>query len=375
MHAAPKTYLFGIDRENPVDCAARLAEAGIGAVVTGVRPDRDVLQAVRRQGLDLYTCFGAFALGKDFPGEEHLARDTEQTPRLWFGSGCPNDPDLRQACLAQAVGAAADAEVQGLFVDGARFASPASGETFDAFLTCFCPRCQHEAAQAGFDPDQMLRSVRSLAAFVTAGQDADKSLPDILAGLDSWLGFRSHNMRAYYRELVRTIRRRLPDCPVGAFIFPASLADWVGQGAETVAGLDWVAPMLYRRYPGDNGPACLNHEWASLLEGLTAKSGVSFREAAAATGLPLAWLETRADPDRLTAAQIRREGFLPDMLARETAALVRALPAVSVAPIIQLADEKLPDSVRAVRSAGAAGLGFFAYQADQIDPLRRTLRA
>ncbi len=374
MHAAPKTYIFGIDRDNPAECAARLAEAGIGAVVTSVCPEQAVRQAVRRQGLDLYACFGAFSLGKDFAGEAHMARDTGQVPRLWFGSGCPNDPDLRQARLAEAVGAAAGAEVQGLFVDGARFASPASGETFDAFLTCFCPRCQQTAAKAGFDPDQILRAVQALAAFAANGQET-VGLQDILAGLDSWLGFRSHCMRAYYRDLVKTVRRCLPDCPVGAFIFPASLAHWVGQGAETVAGLDWVAPMLYRRYPGDRGPACLNHEWASLLEALTARSGIPLREAAAATGLPIAWLDTRTDPGRLTPEQIRREGFLPEMLARETAGLVSALPASSVAPIIQLADEKLPDSVRAVRSAGAAGLGFFAYQADQIENLGRALRA
>ncbi|MCK9251899.1 MAG: hypothetical protein M0P55_04015 [Clostridiales bacterium] len=374
MHAALKTYMFGIDRENPADCAARLAEAGIGAVVTGLRPDPAVQKAIRRQGLDLYTCFGAFSLGRDFTGEAHMARDTGQIPRLWFGSGCPNDPDLRQTRLAEAVETAAVAEVQGLFVDGARFASPASGETFDAFLTCFCPRCQQEAAKAGFDPDQMLRAVQSLAAIVANGQGKMR-LPDILTGLDSWLGFRSHGMRAYYRELVRAVRRRLPDCPVGAFIFPASLARWVGQGAETVAGLDWVAPMLYRRYPGNSGPACLNHEWASLLEALTANSGIPLREAAAATGLPLAWLDTRTDPDRLTPEQIRQEGFLPETLARETDALVKVLTASSVAPIIQLADEKLPDSVRAVRSAGAAGLGFFAYQADQIERLGRALRA
>ncbi len=358
MHAAPKTYIFGIDRDNPAECAARLAEAGIGAVVTSVCPEQAVRKAVRRQGLDLYACFGAFSLGKDFAGEAHMARDTGQVPRLWFGSGSPTRPDVRQPRRAEAVETAADAEVQGLFVDGARFASPASGETFDAFLTCFCPRCQQTAAKAGFAPDQILRAVQALAAFAANGQET-VGLQDILAGLDSWLGFRSHCMRAYYRDLVKTVRRCLPDCPVGAFIFPASLAHWVGQGAETVAGLDLVAPMLYRAIPGTRGPACSTTNGPScsraLLRAADPASGSRGCE-----GLPFAWLDTRTDPGRLTPEQIRREGFLPEMLARETAGLVSALPASSVAPIIQLADEKLPDSVRAVRSAGAAGLGFLS---------------
>ena len=132
--------------------------------------------------------------------------------------------------------------------------------------------------------------------------------------------------------------REMPAARIGSFIFAASLAAWVGQTPDVVAGLDIIAPMLYRRYPADSGPACLNHEWARLLQMLTERSGLTLEDAVAAvspwSSLSLDRVDTTLPVDRLTADMIRQEGFSAGQYTRETKALLQDLPpGRQVAPI------------------------------------------
>lgn len=360
--------MFGIDKNNLLACARQLADRGIGAVVIGGRPDAAVLEAADRCSLDVYSCFGAFSLRDDFADVTHWAQDFNQTPQCWFSSGCPNDPDLRQARLDEAAAIARTPGLKGIFVDGARFASPASADSFDAFLTCFCPRCRQVAEDAGFDMDQMQQSVRQLHQLTSGGSG---SLSDCLAGLSAWLAFRRHCMTGYYADFIRQMRRSNHKLQIGAFIFAASLSAWVGQTADVVSGLDLVAPMLYRRYPERQGPACLNHEWSIFLEELTARTGLSIEQAADALhpfARPQSILTWQNSPEPRTAAVIKSDGFEPARLVEETAALVCDLPAEKpVVPIIQLEDDRLAESIAAVQAGGASGFGFFMYRNDLID--------
>ena len=102
--------------------------------------------------------------------------------------------------------------------------------------------------------------------------------------------------------------------------------------------------MLYRQYREPDGPATLNHEYH--------------------------WLEHhfgRENVKRLTGTvlpkNVLQAGFEPSVLEAETRA---AQSSALLAPILQLDDERLPESIAAARRGGAQAVGFFAYNAEAI---------
>ena len=127
------------------------------------------------------------------------------------------------------------------------------------------------------------------------------------------------------------------------------------RAAQTPASLrtpDVLAPMLYRAWPGAEGPACLNHEWASGLR-LLGEKGL---QALGAEDVP------EGPPERLLA-----EGFPPERVGRETALAARSLrEGQLLAPILQLKDDRAEASARAALSAGAEAVGWFAWDGSGI---------
>lgn len=350
--------MFGMDSDDPGSCAANLAARGFDGVVLSAAPE-PVLEAVRRHGLDAYLCFGAFSLRSDTADDAGLARDIYGIARKWFSSGCPNDPGLAEFRLEQVCRAAGKPGIRGIFVDGARFASPASPEGFDAFWTCFCPRCVRRAGDMGMDAGAMEKAVRALIRFMEHGEGA---LEQCLLGMADWLCFRKRCVGEYFARFGTAVREVRPDLAAGAFVFAPSLRALVGQDAATVSGLDIVAPMIYRRYPHRHGPACLDHEWAALLGALTARSGISFEKARTAMRL-LSNIPIGAQ----SAAELMEEGFPPRALESETAAAREGLSEDAVLmPIISLEDDRLDECVAAVRRGGAAGCGFFRWRKEHI---------
>ena len=249
--------------------------------------------------------------------EASLAHDVDGIPRVWFSSGCPNDPGLAESRLEQACRAAGKPGLRGIFVDGARFASPASPEGFDAFWTCFCPRCVRKAGDMGMDAGAMEKAVRAMIRFIERGEGV---LSNACRGWPTGSAFGNGASVNTSRASGRPSESR-SDLAAGAFVFTPSLRALVGQDAETVSGLDIVAPMIYRRYPHKNGPSCLDHEWAALLGAITARSGISFETARAAMRL-LSDIPIAAQ----SAAQLPKEGFPPQVLESETAAARVGLP-------------------------------------------------
>lgn len=326
------TYLFGMDREQPDACARMFRAHGIQAVVASPTPA--VAEACARHGLALYACVGALSIAGQTDVKPCL--DMEGAPRVWFGSGCPNDSALLEARLAQAEQIAKTPGLTGIFLDGARFASPASAEGTEAFYTCFCPNCMERAEAMGLDWPQTAEALRRFAS----GQD---ELPP-----PAWLAFRSHctgQVMARFRERFHAAN---PSLKLGAFVFAASLGPLVGQTAQAWEGFDIIAPMLYRQYPAQFGPACLNHEYAALLRLMEPGSRPAKARVKAMTGV-------EACPDVLEA------GFPPEHLFEETQRH-RAQTSALLAPILQLEDGRLAESVEAVSRAGAEGVGFFAYR-------------
>ena len=79
-------YKFGLNVGAPEADAHSLAERGFSAVVCS--PDARSIRAATDAGMRAYACFGAFSLHE---GDQECV-DVDGNPRVWFASGCPNDP-------------------------------------------------------------------------------------------------------------------------------------------------------------------------------------------------------------------------------------------------------------------------------------------
>ena len=345
--------LFGMDAREPEGCARMLREKGYSGVTIG-RAEPRVVEALAENGLTYDLSAGAFSLGGGF---SRLAQDCEGRQWRWFSSGCPSDEAMRRARLAHYEELAAAPGVRAVMLDGARFASFASGEGRDAFFTCFCPTCMRAAEELGFDPERMLRGARAFYRFTQTGEgDAQEAI----SGIGEWLAFREASASAFLTDFARVVHRQ--GKKAGAFVFAPSLARWVGQAKAGECGLDILSPMIYRRYPYDEGPACLNHEWAGLLDLMTGKTGLTREKAARLLHAP----ELPED--------VLRDGFPCAQVGIETASLNRAGRRYLLAPILQLEDGEVLECLRAARAAGADELSLFAYQSNESTPDLRALK-
>lgn len=324
-------YMFGADSAHIESFASDMKAHGMNAVVAGNFSEYEV-DVLAKNSLDAYLCYGAF--GRGGFDDTHLSVDYEGRQRIWFGSGCPGDTEIADFHLGKVIEKAKTKGIKGIFSDGARFASFASSEGRDSFWTCFCPRCTARAEKMGFD----LESVRFM---YKTGHRSD--------GLRIMTEFRNAAMKEYFEHAFREIKKSDAGLLVGAFIFPASLAKYVGQ--DRVTDVDILAPMLYRAYPHAEGPACLNHEWS-----------------AAAVMLDIDWqalgMKTKAStPDELLSI-----GFEPEMLRTESAALKGLAP--KLMPIIQIEDGRLSESISCIRASGADGCGFLSYSKENMSFFR-----
>lgn len=320
-------YMFGADNNDIENFAVDMKAHSMNAVVAGNFTEYDV-EVLAKNGLDAYLCYGAFGRG-DYD-DSHLAIDFKGDCRVWFGSGCPSDEEIAVSHLNGVIEKAKTKGIKGIFSDGARFASFASSEGRDSFWTCFCPRCITRAERLGYD----LESVRYM-------YKNDK----YSEGLRIMTEFRNSAMKEYFVRAYRDIKASNPELLVAAFIFPASLANYVGQGRVT--DVDILAPMIYRSYPHTEGPACLNHEWS-----------------AAADMLDIDWQSYGMKTYASTPGELLSIGFEPDMLCTETEAVKGFAP--SIMPIIQLEDNRLSDSIAQIYAAGADGCGFLAYSKENM---------
>lgn len=348
-----KYTLFGMDGREPEACARALRERGYSGVIGGSAQPR-VLQAVAAQGMTYDLSVGAFGLGGGF---SRLAEDCEGIERRWFSSGCPSDEAMRRARLEEYERLAATEGVRAVIVDGARFASFASQEGRDSFFTCFCPECMRSAEKMGLDPEKMRAGARAFRRFT---QNGEGGAQQALAGIGEWLAFRQKSVNRFLSDFVRVVHRQGKQA--GAFVFAPSLSGWVGQSQAGACGLDILSPMIYRKYPYQTGPACLNHEWAGLMSLLTGKTGLTRQEAARLVHAPQ------------LPADILREGFDAAQVGAETARLNGKGRTYALCPILQREDEALSDSLRAAERSGADEISLFAYDAMENTPDLRAMK-
>lgn len=333
-----KKYMFGLGADAAAS-AKLLKDMGYDAVALS-QGNASAFAAARDAGLETYLCYGAHSLG-DFPQKTHGARDCFGNEAKWFGSGCPNSVELRDARLHAALEFAAGVEgLKGVLVDGARFASFASEEGVNAFFGCFCDKCMLKMGGS-----EIREGVRALYHYL---RGADGDMNELRRAVSAWLDFKEACVREYMDIFAASTR----DLGLlsGAFVFAPSLSRFVGQTPEACAPLDIVAPMLYRDYPHEIGTACLGHEWAAFKELLS---------------------RAKNPPDeiaeRIFGVKLPEADFTPEYVGRETAIARKSLRANQIlAPIVQTEDDLLDTTFDCAMRAGADGCGEFMFSQKRL---------
>ncbi len=357
-------WMHGFGGTDPKAMAAAYKQAGFDVIVAGGEP---TIAAIRENGMEAWLCGGAFGVGQDETAAQ--AVDINGEHRIWFGSGCPNNPAIRERSLKSYTDMAATKGIQGILVDGCRFASPASG--LNAYFTCFCETCAAKAAKLGFDFSRMKQDVKALYSLLSAKGESSKraavwlhapaGITEFLTqypGVLEWLRFRRTCVTEHFRSLSEIIHGA--KLRMGVYIFTPSLAPLVGQSYVDLAEfMDVFAPMIYRNYPDKPGEACLNWELTNIPEEIGFSGAPN--EAAVMT-LVLNWLGLDEAVPQRKIEEIRA-ALPPQAIGHETQ-MARAVigPDKELAPIIYIDDPRMAESAEQVRTNGANGVNFFVYK-------------
>ena len=341
---------------------------GFSTVVLG--GNKEQLALSKSMGFKTYAFTGTFSRSKDFQDEGYLAVDVEGTPREWFGSTCPNERGVRRANLRLIEGILSDTEAEGIMLDGCRFASPASG--LGPFFTCFCKRCESRARELGYDFKRMKMHATQVYRTLADGR-LGKEAPDLtpysllssisgFPGIADWLSFRATCVIEHFKDVSELVRGM--GAEMGAYIFTPSLSVLVGQRYSALNGLlDVASPMIYRNYPDDPGPACINKESATLARFLQ-RGGLNDADATATIADFLGLSE-----DGRSISDID-EGTTTESIRMELQRSKEGLRGVSkVAPILYLGDEQVITSVRDAEEMGLDGVNFFLYKDEWVDSM------
>jgi len=217
----------------------------------------NMVKQAREEGFKVYATIWAFKASSEAQGVENVHGEK----RLWMGSGCPNNPTVKEHCLSRVEKALSSLKIDGVVLDGVRFPSPGSGVS--AFLTCFCTHCRERAEELGCDLagiKHFLKDLKDPTLFIKASL----TYPGGLNPLSEWLRFRCHSIAEMVKRVKLLLRDVNPHAKLGAAVFTPTLAPLVGQDYASLASyLDFIQPMIYHK--GD-GIACINFELAKLVE-------------------------------------------------------------------------------------------------------------
>ncbi|HHW10119.1 MAG TPA: hypothetical protein GXX29_09120 [Firmicutes bacterium] len=354
-----------------------LRQLGISHV--GCRPDAGLVGALADAGIKPIVCSGAYSKRRE-DGDHLQCVSITGTREVWFGSNCPSQPLVRERHLEAVRRMAGLPGVAGIYLDGARFASPASGTA--AFFTCFCPACETRAEELGFDFAAMRRDVailyKKLSKLKVEGSKFSAAMDLLnllieLPGVYEWLRFRAAATIAHLREVRQILHEMNHRLLLGMYIFTPALAGLVGQPYAGLTDIiDIFSPMIYRQGPWPNGIACLNTELGSMIEALAELSGVPGERCAefvcyacgfigTGIGVGTSGLSSGLSPERehLDYRQIR-EALPPQVIKLETSrARLGIGPQKKLVPILWLDDDEIAASIAAAREGGADGVSFY----------------
>lgn len=350
-----RVWIFAIEVEPSL-----LRELGFTDVAMGTLDVR-VVKAIREMGIKAHFVVAAFRLPRTGEVSELLAVDPNGARHRWFDSGCPNNPELRRACLRAVEQALTVCEYDNVILDGIRFASPGSG--LEAFATCFCDKCRCKASEMGFNFERMRLEVKRLLEGFGYWELVLDSLAEIGAfslphlalsnfGIVEWLEFKAKCVEEHV-ESVRDLARSY-GAGIGAYVFTPSLAWLVGQCYPRLAELlDFVKPMVYRL---GKGVACMNYELHELTRLLAERFGLN------AISLLERFYNALHVRGPGTLEELLEKGLPPEITSMEASAARRLIPSGKLHPIIMLRDPHLEDVIRGMLEVGVDGLDFFAYK-------------
>jgi hypothetical protein len=360
-----KLGMFYSKVRTPAEDFRWLREHGFDAVIVG--PDAALAAEARGQGLEVWACLGTFAPSSEEQQELCLGLDGQR--HVWFGSGCPNEPKIRAKSIAGYRQAAELGGLEGVMMDGVRYASPASG--LEAFFTCFCERCEGAARRLGFDWPRMRRDVGTLCERFRAGQlpfaPAIASSPAAtigrlahLPGVVDWLAFRARVIEEFVglvADEVHGLGKKL-----GGYVFSPSLAPLVGQDYVALAQhFDLFSPMLYRNTRELNSIAPVNTEIHVVVSWAKEQPKEALAWALQFFGLAE---EKLAGPEELLS-----RGLSAEAMALETARARALIGERGLVPILWHDDSTLRRTLAAIRRGGADGASIFIFN----EPLKRRL--
>jgi len=336
------------------DDAKWISEKGFDfAVGSG---DEDFITLCHRYHLKPWACLGTFhPPSKD---EKYLCVSITGERKEWFYSGCPNNPDVIDYAIER-YGKQAEKDVYGIFCDGIRFASPASG--LEAFFTCFCNHCEKRAIELGLDFQRMKNHVSTLyqhckngLPFVDRCISKSPSLTLLyflsLPGVCDWLWFRKKIISDFIEKLSHIVRSK--NKKFGGYFFSPCLSTLVGQDYSMVGNfIDVCSPMLYRNTPDKGSIAPLNTELEVMTE--WAKKEKSPDWAVQFTALSS---EIKKKSDFL------KKGICIEDIAEETFFARKLVDKkVKLIPILWWKDKSIRKTIKKVMDAGACGIQIFWY--------------
>lgn len=363
-------WMYGLGKDTDQN-ARRLKELGF----TTIAGSASCAESAAANGMDAYLFSGTYR-GPEFKGEEWLSRDVQDVPREWFSSTCPSREEVREYNLQSVKELAKTPHIQGVIIDGCRFASPSSGKVTDAFYTCFCDSCMKKARRMGFDAEYIKRSVSALYDFMH-GERVD--LLPFAQGIEDWMEFRERVTTEHLIHFTETVHGVNEKLKAGIFIFAPSLSKLVGQSYRALQGkMDLYSPMLYRIYNDPNGPACLNVEIADLLRMINGASFLSKERRIdllkALTGLDESLLVERPEKPSMVTPEMIFRGFTTEVLKVETARSKVMAPEGKMIPIIQLDDPDIEEATLSTLKGGADAVSYFLFREEWMDERETAFR-
>lgn len=334
-----------------------------------------VIDAARSADLEVWGHAGLWCYGgeifPDLAAHSIFGSPLPPETRPWGAMFCPSKTELNRWIVASFSDAAARYDLDGWFVDHARYTSPGDGLSL---LACGCQDCGEAASEMGFDFDRCRDSMKRLKSDLAAMTPDQLATTCALAptpatacldpypGVVEWFQFRARLLADRFADIANAVRAasRRP-VEFGSDVFPPSVAVFGGHAYEL-----WTTTATY--LTGGFTPGI---SWASVA-GVTAR-GVAPWLQAWVRGLDTRLAERVVGQVLgLTSDDVsaERDGPTIDALVRELKAIAGAAPDVpTYVPIPAGLD---PDGLRrvcceivAAHLDGAMMVGLDAFTAEQ----------
>ncbi|MEM2930606.1 MAG: hypothetical protein QW797_07100 [Thermoproteota archaeon] len=363
-----RLWMFGIPCLEHADF---LLEKGFNDVVVGY--DAGLVKGLLDKGFNVHIVIGAFRLDNEHRDPRFLAEDPYGNKHVWFGSGCPNNPDIRRRTLSQVSEIVEKHDVSSILLDGIRFASMGSG--IEAFATCFCGNCRSKAEEYGYQFEEMKRSVKNmLNAFydfkrvwevLQAYRSSPVGVLDLVTSgrtLLDWLELRERCVTEFIVEIRNAVKTYSRKAGLGAYVFTPSLAFLVGQNyRELWRYLDFVKPMVYRK---GRGVACLNFELAKIAEDLLRWNPWLAEGEFLDTLYRIFGFQGEEYP--LSISKLFEDCLPLSSLKIEFQAAKRLIAGRSeLHPILMLDDPQIEQAVKLAAETGLDGIDFFSFREEE----------